>query len=351
MFFNTYIEADLFAYHPVPQFSCSRISRSQVFPHRNNRLRREAPPAYFMDGDRRMVRTSPHQPSVERRISSSAFAAQRSDTLSGHGSAPGSSARPQLAPPAFASGRQLAPAIGHDIRVSASLPETPAERYVIITPRPVDYSRRATDSSRVETRQANGFSSTSGPRSSNLLRSSTLDDERRRPPERSELSAWLDRAKGRLRFPPTGALSKAPRRPQPRPSFFASKSPPLSVDNFFDDRSTESPSSAAKGHGDRFWLSDLDNVEYFEPIIIDIGGDADDKKHRRTDLAGSKVEFKLNSLEPKRSTRREPLRLPGRLHETVDRLSEALMHPPIFDVESEANEPHSVVVLLANEIT
>lgn len=348
---------------------------SQVFANHNNRLRREAPSTHAVDADHRPVRSvSPN------RIFSSTFAPPRSEDKAGYEASLDSSAgarsnpfgkvvsvesypskllanfdfvRADSAHPRsdHGSSQHTVRNISRDIRTSTSLSEPTGEHYVLITPRPVDYSRRLhAHPLAAETRATNGLSRAPGaePQSSSPLRSAIAQDKR--TPRDGHVSDFLDRPKGNLRFPPTGSLLKLPRRHQlnQRGSLLSTKKAPalLSVDDFFGDDESGESRSAAKSNGDQFWRSDYDNVEYFEPIIIDVG--EDENKHR-TDF-GPKVEFKLKNFGLERSSR-EPLRLPDKLHQTVDRLSEALMHPPIFDAESEANEPQAVIVLLGNEIT
>lgn len=231
--------------------------------------------------------------------------------------------------------------IGHDIRVSPSLSDASPEQYVLITPRPVNYTRRLSPDP-AKTERMTGYSRLPvvEPQQLSLFRAAAED--KRRPRER-EVADYFERSKGHLRFPPTGSLSKLPRRRENWPSLFSTKSP-LSVDNFFKDGSSDVRSAGRGSAADDFLRSDPDKVEYFEPIIIDI-----DEEKRKADL-GPKVGFKSKNFEPKKSTR-EPLRLPGRLHETIDNLGAAFMHPPIFDMESEADEPQAVLVVLGNEIT
>jgi len=119
------------------------------------------------------------------------------------------------------------------------------------------------------------------------------------------------------------------------------KSPKYEYDESFESNSRKSEKENKQQH------SDYDNIEYFEPVIIDI-----DSGEQFSDLF-SKFRPKLKSkITPATETKHinEPLKLPNSLHETVDFIKTKNAHPPAFDLLSEADEHKVAVMIEENEV-
>ncbi len=222
------------------------------------------------------------------------------------------------------------------VRATDWLTATTPQPYVAITPKPLNYDGISANAAKKAESSLNQDTIGKNPSFSENFRNLKLIEDGVR--SQRDSTTFFDSSKTTLRFPDTSLLSKFPRKQNDYGGKFSKTDvsfselfPAPKNSKFFDNR---------EGDFQRF---DYDNIEYFEPIIIDI-----DKEKQRSDT-DSKLKFKYKNFGKKNAD--DPLRLPDSLHETIDYLQKTLMHPPIFDLEGEANEPRFVAVMNENEIT
>lgn len=151
-----------------------------------------------------------------------------------------------------------------------------------------------------------------------------------------------DSRKSSFRLPETSLFSKFPIEDTYHDLF--SDKPQSLTDRFLSSKSTKFDLSFGNEKHNKLPNFDYDNIEYFEPIVIDI-----DKEKSKSDFH-AKLRYKYKNFDKDRSAS-EPLKLPDSLHETIDFLKKPKMHPPIIDMESEASEYKEKSILRKKEIT
>lgn len=234
------------------------------------------------------------------------------------------------------------------VRAPEWIDGTTSDSFVAITPRPLNYTRNYVHPDKVKTSSTVVFESKYSTKPENLqndrsFESRRYDDERFQ--FQRKIPSYFDTSKEGLRFPDTGLFSKFPQRKENNRELFSNKKSSSFSDRFFDFDDDRSSRFKNRKNDDNFQRFDYDNIEYFEPIIIDI-----DKEKQKSSDFGPKLKFKYKNGGKTKSSH-ESLRLPDNLHETVDYLQKTLMHPPIFDLEGESNEPKIIAIMNGNEIT
>lgn len=232
------------------------------------------------------------------------------------------------------------------------LSESVPQKYVSITPKP-NYGRKLSKSTKVNNDQ---------PQSNRKITISTRDyttDQRNfehsnvNPNPKHEIrdqrhagsqgyfrnSKNSDLRESSFRLPETSLFSKFPIEDTYHDLF--SDKPQSLTDRFLSSKSTKFDLSFGNEKHNKLPNFDYDNIEYFEPIIIDI-----DKEKSKPDFH-SKLRYKYKNFDKDMSAS-EPLKLPDSLHETIDFLKKPRMHPPIIDTESEASEYKEKGILKEN---